>query len=115
MTFYHGSSVGGLNELKPVLSEHGKPYVYFAGNPSVALLYAVKPVSKPFSFYPYGFDKDRSVVYSEYYENAFFDLSSRSNISMLRFLSRFCLPMWYTFASERAAVPTGGIASCIAP
>ena len=74
MTFYHGSPAGGLKELKPFLSEHGKPYVYFASNPLAALLYAVKPVPKPFSFYPYGFDNDGNVVCSEYYENAFFDL-----------------------------------------
>lgn len=74
MTFYHGSPIGGLNELQPFLSEHGKPYIYFATNPLVALLYAVKPVPKPFSFYPYGFDKNGNVIYSEYYENAFCDL-----------------------------------------
>lgn len=74
MILYHGSSVGGLSELKPFLSEHGKPYLYFASNPVVALLYAVKPVPKPFSFYPYGFDKDGTVVYSEYYENCFADI-----------------------------------------
>lgn len=72
MLFYHGSPIGGINELKPFLSEHGKPYIYFAANPLVALLYAVKPVPKPFSFYPYGFDKNGRVVYSEYFENAFF-------------------------------------------
>lgn len=44
MTFYHGSPVGGLNELKP------------------------------FSFYPYGFDENGNAVYSEYYDNAFYDL-----------------------------------------
>lgn len=71
MTLFHGSPVGGLTELQPFLSEHGKPYLYFATNPLVALLYAAKPVPKPFSFYPYGFDKDGGVVYSEYYENAF--------------------------------------------
>lgn len=60
--FYHGSPVGGLNELKPFLSEHGKPYIYFSSSPIVALLYAVKPVPKPFSFYPYGFDKNGAVV-----------------------------------------------------
>lgn len=60
MALFHGSPVGGLTELQPFLSEHGKPYLYFA----------TKPVPKPFSFYPYGFDKD-GVVYSEYYENAF--------------------------------------------
>jgi hypothetical protein len=74
MPFYHGSPIGGLNELQPFLSEHGKPYIYFATNPLVALLYAVKPVPKPFSFYPYGFDRNGNVIYSEYYENAFFDL-----------------------------------------
>lgn len=51
MTFYHGSPIGGLTERKPVLSEHGRAYVYFAINPLVPLLYAVKPVPKPFSFY----------------------------------------------------------------
>lgn len=71
MKLYHGSSLGGLAELKPALSEHGRPYVYLATNPVVALLYAVKPVPKPFSFYPYGFDAQGAVVYSEYWENAF--------------------------------------------
>lgn len=71
MTFYHGSPIGGLSELKPSLSEHNKPYIYFATNPLVALLYAVKPVPKPFSFYPYGFDKNGVVIYSEYFEDAF--------------------------------------------
>lgn len=74
MSFYHGSPVGGLNELKPFLSEHQKPYIYFSSSPVVALLYAVKPVPKPFSFYPYGFDKNGAVIYSEYFENAFFHL-----------------------------------------
>lgn len=71
MLLYHGSPVADLKELKPYLSEHGKPYIYFAENPLVALLYAVKPVPKPFSFYPYGFGNDGSIVYSEYFENAF--------------------------------------------
>ena len=74
MVLFHGSSIGGLTELKPFVSEHGKPYIYFAANPLIALLYAVKPVPKPFSFYPYGFDSDGAIVFSEYYENAFFDI-----------------------------------------
>lgn len=74
LAFYHGSPIGGLNELKPFLSEHGEPYVYFSSSPIVALLYAVKPVPKPYSFYPYGFDENGVVVYSEYFENAFFHL-----------------------------------------
>ncbi len=74
MTYYHGSPIGNLKELVPSLSEHNKPYIYFSTNPLVALLYAVKPVPKPFSFYPYGFDKDGNLVYSEYFENAFYEL-----------------------------------------
>ena len=71
MTLYHGSPTEGLTQLMPSLSEHNKPYIYFSANPVVALLNAVKPVPKPFSFYPYGFDSDGTVVYSEYYKNAF--------------------------------------------
>ena len=70
MILYHGSSVGGFTELKPFLSEHKKPYIYLTSNPVVALLYTVKPVPKPFSFYPYGFSGEK-VVYSEYYKNCF--------------------------------------------
>ncbi|MBQ8765758.1 MAG: hypothetical protein IJZ16_03035 [Clostridia bacterium] len=73
MILYHGSSLGGITELKPFLSEHKKPYIYLASNPVVALLYTVKPVPKPFSFYPYGFNGEK-VVYSEYYENCFADI-----------------------------------------
>lgn len=73
MILYHGSSVGGLTYLKPFLSEHKKPYVYLSSSPVVALLYTVKPVPKPFSFYPYGFDKNK-VIYNEYYEDGFRDI-----------------------------------------
>ena len=68
---YHGSPRGGLKVLKPQLSEHGRPYVYFSENPNVALLYAVKPVPKPFSFYPFGFDKTGNPVYTVYFRDAF--------------------------------------------
>ena len=73
MILYHGSSIGGITELKPFVSEHKKPYIYLASNPVVALLYTVKPVPKPFSFYPYGFNGEK-VVYSEYYEKCFEDI-----------------------------------------
>ena len=73
MTLYHGSPIGNLTELKPFLSEHGEPYVYLSSNPVIALLYATKPVPKPFSFYPYGFSENR-VVYNEYYKNCFSDI-----------------------------------------
>lgn len=73
MILYHGSSIGGITELKPFLSEQKEPYVYLASNPVIALLYTVKPVPKPFSFYPYGFNHEK-VVYNEYYENCFEDI-----------------------------------------
>ena len=61
MTFYHGSPIGGLNKLEPFLSEHGRHYIYFATNPLVALLYAVKPVPKP----------NRSALLNRYMQNPF--------------------------------------------
>ena len=74
MTYYHGSPIGNLKELIPFVSEHQKSYIYFATNPLVALLYSVKPVPKPFSFYPYGFDQNNTLIYSEYFPNAFYEL-----------------------------------------
>ncbi len=90
---YHGSAQGDILKLKPYVSEHGKPYVYFAENPVVALLYAIKPVPKPYSFYPFGFDKTGAVVYSEYFPDAFsvlykgktgylYEAEERSNMDM---------------------------------
>lgn len=70
-TYYHASPVANNQELKPFLSEHGHKYVYFSTNPLVALLYSVKPVPKPFSWYTYGFNCDGILVYSEYFENQF--------------------------------------------
>lgn len=71
--FYHGSSIGNLSELFPQISEHERPYIYFVSNPVVALLYTVKPVEKPFSWYPYGFI-DGIPVYTEYYRYALADI-----------------------------------------
>lgn len=71
---FHGSAHGSLTVLEPSLSEHGEAFVYFTVNPVIALIYTVKPVPKPFSFYPYGFDENGRVVYSEYWKNAFYDL-----------------------------------------
>ncbi|MFI3327061.1 MAG: hypothetical protein R3Y35_12960 [Clostridia bacterium] len=70
MVYYHGSEIGGLEILKPFVSEHEKFYVYFSANPVLALIYSVRLVSKPFSFYPYGFNNG-VVEYIEYYPNAF--------------------------------------------
>lgn len=70
---YHGSSAGGLTELKPFISEHGKPYIYFSSNPVVALFYTVHAVERPYNWFPYGF-KDGIPVYNEYYPDALADI-----------------------------------------
>ncbi len=67
MTFYHGSSVPNLTELKPFPSNHGKPYVYFSTNAVLALLYAYNPIARPGGFFPYWFDKDGQLHYDEYF------------------------------------------------
>ena len=74
MPYYHGSPQGGLTVLRPQLSEHGKPYVYFTINPIVAALYTVRPVDKPFHWYPYGFTEKGTPVYTEYYPHAAEDI-----------------------------------------
>ncbi len=73
--YYHGTSVGNLTELKPSISEHGKPYIYFSTNPVVALFYTVKAVEPPFNWFPYGF-KNGIPVYTEYYPDALADIYS---------------------------------------
>ncbi len=70
---YHGSSIGNLKELKPNVSEHGTPYIYFTSNIVVALFYIVKAVEPPFNWFPYGF-KDGTPVYTEYYPDAIADI-----------------------------------------
>lgn len=71
---YHGSSLEGLTELKPFISEHGKSYVYFTKSKVIALFYTVRTVEKPYSWYPYGFNDKGVPVYTEYYPEATQDI-----------------------------------------
>lgn len=73
---YHGTSVAGLKRLRPTLSEHGKPYIYFASNMTVATFYTVHRVERPYNWFPYGFDKNGVPVYDEYYPDALADVYS---------------------------------------
>ena len=73
---YHGTSVQGLKRLEPMISEHGKPYVYFSSNIVVAAFYTVHRVKRPYNWFPYGFNENSTPVYYEYYENAFSDVYS---------------------------------------
>ncbi len=74
MILYHGSSIPNLKELKPCISEHKKPYIYFSTNIVVAALYTVHKIKRPYNWFTYGFNKDGIPIYTEYYPNALADV-----------------------------------------
>lgn len=74
MTLYHGSPRGGINTLRPSLSQHGEAYVYFSTNPVIAAMYVFNPLPAPHAFFPYGFDREGRLIYEEYYEGQFMEL-----------------------------------------
>lgn len=39
---YHGSHEGGITRLTPLISSHGRPYVYAARKPVLALLFSLR-------------------------------------------------------------------------
>ena len=73
MKLYHGSSIRGLTQLHPSLSEHGRPYLYLSSDIVVAGFYTVWRVERPYSWFPYGFS-DGVPIYTEYYKNALADV-----------------------------------------
>lgn len=74
MRLYHGTSMDNLKTLKPHISEHKEPYVYFSTNPVVASFYMIHIVERPYNWFPYGFNKDGIPFYTEYYPNAMEDV-----------------------------------------
>ena len=74
MILYHGSSVPNLKELKPHISEHKNPYIYFSTNMAVATLYTIHKIERPYNWFPYGFNDNGVPVYMEYYPNALADV-----------------------------------------
>lgn len=74
--YYHGSSAKDLEMLFPHLSEHKKPYIYFATNPVVASFYMVHIVERPYNWFTYGFSQSGIPIYIEYYPNAMADVYS---------------------------------------
>jgi len=75
MKIYHGSNIGELDILLPRQADHGKPYIYFSTNIVVATLYTVNAVSgSGLYWFPYGFDKDGRVEYTEVYPDALRDV-----------------------------------------
>ena len=65
MTLYHGSDKNGLTTLRPYISDHGKPYVYFTDCFNLAVMYAAK---NPINTYWF---KDGVLHYDEYFEGQF--------------------------------------------
>ncbi len=69
MLLYHGSSVPGIRTLEPRLSNHEKPYVYLTHSKPLAVLYAHNVLTPPNGFFTYFMDKNRALVYEEYFPN----------------------------------------------
>jgi len=80
--FYHASNVGDLKVLKPHVSNHGEPLVYFSSKRENVLVYLCNAVEKyiyekygrPMKIYEkwasYGITDDGRVRIEEYYPNA---------------------------------------------
>ena len=74
MLFYHGSSTGGLTELRPHMSRHGKCWLYLTNLETVAAFYTVHCLERPAYLFPYGFNKKNELFFTEYYPDAFADM-----------------------------------------
>ena len=80
--YYHASPFGGITQLKPRVSNHGIPLVYFSKKRENVLVYlsnAVEKYCKETGFLyegiyqkwgPYGFIRDGRQRLEEYYPNA---------------------------------------------
>ncbi len=80
--YYHASSVGGITQLEPRISNHGIPLIYFSRKRENVLVYlsnAVEKYCKETGFAyegrwqkwgPYGFDKNGILRIEEYYPDA---------------------------------------------
>lgn len=83
--YFHASSIEGLKILKPQISEHGVPLVYFSKKRENVLVYlsnAIEKYCKETGFAhdgkwtkwgPYGFNKDGIQRIEEYYPKALLD------------------------------------------
>lgn len=69
MKLYHGSDNGYINELKPILSNHGKEYVYLCNSRALAIIYSHNSIPRPGGFFTYRFTTSGALHYDEYFEN----------------------------------------------
>ena len=80
MKLYHGSNIKGIQILEPKLADHDYPYVYMTTIDVVAAFYLCNAVSKPYYWFPYGFEKDSMIpIYHELYPNALQEVSEGVN------------------------------------
>lgn len=80
--YYHASSVAGIAQLEPRISNHGIPLIYFSRKRENVLVYLSNAIEKycretGFSYEgqwekwgPYGFTRDGRLCLEEYYRNA---------------------------------------------
>ena len=80
--YYHASPIHGITQLKPRVSNHGTPLIYFSKKRENVLVYLSNAIEKycretGFSYDgvwqkwgPYGFDKDGRQRLEEYYPDA---------------------------------------------
>lgn len=69
MILYHGSSIPGIQRLRPFSSNHDKPYVYLTYSSILAALYAHNPMTRPNGFFTYWWGRDGVLRYDEYFED----------------------------------------------
>lgn len=69
MKLYHGSATGGITELRPFLSGHGKPYVYLTHSQELAAIYAHNPIPGG-GWFTYRWDSEGRLHYDEYFPDA---------------------------------------------
>lgn len=69
MVLYHGSSVPGIKELRPISYGEGDALTYLTHSRVLAAIYAHNPMTRPNGYFTYWFDRDGRLYYDEYFEN----------------------------------------------
>ncbi len=69
MILYHGSSIPGIRELRPMSYDGGEALAYLTHNRVLATIYAHNPMTRPNGYFTYWFDRDGRLYYDEYFEN----------------------------------------------
>lgn len=107
MKLFHGSNTIGLNELKPHLADHDRPYIYLSTIKVVAGFYIANAVERPYYWFPYGFDNDGTPVYYELYPNALKEVSKGKvgNIYEVEVAEKDVLPLKNIPCARLGTVP----------